>query len=510
MRILSPAISSLARLRLWRIEGWKNNPVDAQREVLQELVTSAQYTEFGRRYNFSQLFNIRSFKQTVPIHDYEDMKPYIERTMRGEQEIFWNTPIYWFAKSSGTTSEKSKFIPVSEESLEDCHYKAAKDVLTLYYQYNPDSDLLTGKGLVIGGSHTINPLNQEAQYGDLSAVLLQNSPFWGHWIRTPELSIALMDEWESKIEKLAESTIRENVTSISGVPTWTLVLFRRILEMTGKSCMAEVWPSLELYMHGGVSFVPYKAQFEKLIGKKIHYLEMYNASEGFFAAQDTPGDEGMLLFTDHGIFMEFMPVEEYGQPHPRTIGLQDVEIGQNYALVISTNGGLWRYLLGDTIQFTSLFPFRIRVTGRLKHFMNAFGEEVIVDNADKAIAAAAAETGAVVNEYTAAPVYFSEEGNGAHEWLLEFDKEPDNLERFASELDRSLQSINSDYEAKRHKSIALRMPLVRSLPRGVFSEWLRQKGKLGGQHKIPRLSNNRQFLEEILAVRNRWSDVVPS
>jgi GH3 auxin-responsive promoter len=504
MKLLSPAISSLARMRLWRIDGWKNNPLDAQREVLQDLVTSAQYTEFGRKYNFSELFNVRAFKEAVPIHEYNDLKPYIERMMNGEQNILWNTPVYWFAKSSGTTSDKSKFIPISDESLQDSHFKAAKDVLTMYYQCHPESELLTGKGLVIGGSHSVNPMNNEAQYGDLSAVLLQNTPFWGHWIRTPDLSIALMDEWENKIEKLAESTIKENVTSISGVPTWTLILFKRILELTGKKTIAEVWPSLELYMHGGVSFIPYKEQFQKLIGKKINYLDLYNASEGFFAAQDVPEDEGMLLFVDHGIFMEFMPVSEYGKENPQTIGLQDVELGKNYALVISTNCGLWRYLLGDTIQFTSLKPFRIKVSGRLKHYMNAFGEEVIVDNSDHAITIACEKTGAVVNDYTAAPVYFSDASNGAHEWLIEFDKEPESLEAFTNELDTALKNINSDYEAKRHKSIALRLPLVHVLRKGTFAEWLRSKGKLGGQHKVPRLSNERKFLEEILFIDKNY------
>lgn len=498
MNLLSPAISSLARMRLWRIEAWRNNPLDAQREVLQDLVTSAQYTEFGRKYHFSNLFNVRDFKATVPIHEYEDIKPYIERIMQGEQNVLWNTPIYWFAKSSGTTSDKSKFIPISEESLQEGHYKASKDVLSLYYQYHPDSALLTGKGLVIGGSHNINPMNKEAQYGDLSAVLLQNSPFWGHWLRTPDLSIALMDEWENKIEKLAESTIKENVTSISGVPTWTLVLFKRILEITGKKTMSEVWPSLELYMHGGVSFTPYKEQFRKIIGKDINYLEMYNASEGFFAAQDIPGTEGMLLFTDHGIFMEFMPVSEYGKKQPQTVSLQDVELGKNYALVISTNGGLWRYLVGDTVQFVSLKPYRIKVSGRLKHYINAFGEEVIVDNTDKAIALASEKTGAIVNDYTAAPVYFSDSANGAHEWLIEFEKLPENMDVFTAELDAALKSINSDYEAKRHKSIALGMPVVHVMKKGTFTEWLRSKGKLGGQHKVPRLSNDRTLIDEIL------------
>jgi len=487
-------------MRMWRIEAWMQHPVAAQREVLQDLVTSAQYTEFGRKYDFSSLYTVRDFKKAVPIHEYDDLKPYITRIMEGEQNLLWNTPINWFAKSSGTTSDKSKFIPISNESLEDNHFRGAKDVLTLYYQFNPYSDLLTGKGLIIGGSHTVHQINDETHYGDLSAVLLQNSPFWGKWVRTPELSIALMDEWESKIEKLAQHTIHENVTSISGVPTWTMVLFRRILEITGKQTIAEVWPDLELYLHGGVSFVPYREHFEKLIGKPINYLEMYNASEGVFAAQDSPDADGMLLFTDHGIFMEFMPLEEYGKDEPKTIGLRDVELSKNYALVISTNGGLWRYCIGDTVQFTSLNPFRIKVSGRIKHYINAFGEELIVDNTDRAIKLACEQTGAVVNDYTAAPVYFSAEGNGAHEWLIEFEKEPASIDHFSYELDIALKQCNSDYEAKRTKDIALRPPILHSIEKGSFFRWLKLKGKLGGQHKVPRLSNNRKYLDEILAM----------
>ena len=506
MPLLSPAISSLARMRQWRIDGWRSHPIDSQREVIQNLVTSAQYTEFGRKHNFHSLFSIRDFKKAVPIHSYEDLKPYIERTMQGEQYLLWNSPIFWFAKSSGTTSDKSKFIPVSEESLEDCHYKAAKDVLTMYYQFNPDSEMLTGKGLVLGGSHSINPMNTEAQFGDLSAVLLQNSPFWGHWLRTPDLSIALMDEWENKLEKMAQQTISENVTSISGVPTWTLVLFKRILELTGKKSMIEVWPSLELYMHGGVSFTPYREQFKQLIGKEIYYQETYNASEGFFAAQQSPKDTGMLLFTDHGIFMEFMPLSEYGKDDPQTIGLNQVALNTNYALIISTNGGLWRYLLGDTIQFVSKDPYKIIVSGRVKHYMNAFGEEVIVDNSDKAISEACKITGAIVNDYTAAPVYFSEQSNGSHEWLIEFEKEPESIEVFTSALDEALKAINSDYEAKRYKDIALRMPLIHALPKSTFTKWLHYKGKLGGQNKVPRLSNERTYVEDILAMHRHRSE----
>ena len=498
MRLLSPAISRLARLRMWRIESWMNNPVAAQREVLQDLAATAQNTQFGQQYNFGKIFNLREFKNTVPVHEYDDIKPYIERMMKGEENVLWPTPVTWFAKSSGTTSDKSKFIPVSDESMKDGHFQVSKDVLTLYYNNFPASDLLTGKGLVIGGSHTIDALNEDIQYGDLSAVLMQNAPFWTNWIRTPDLSILLMDEWESKIEKLAEVTIKENVTSISGVPTWSMVLFRRILEITGKKSIAEVWPELELFMHGGVSFVPYREQFQQLIGKPINYLEMYNASEGFFAAQDKPGEEGMLLFADHGIFYEFMPLEEYGKRFPNTIGLTKAELGKNYALVISTNGGLWRYIVGDTVQFTSLQPYRIKVSGRLKHFINAFGEELMIDNADKAIAMACEQTGAIVNEYTAAPIYFSHSSNGAHEWLIEFEKDPVGLNDFVYELDTALKNLNSDYEAKRHKNIALRLPFVQPMRKGTFYAWMQSKGKLGGQHKVPRLSNDRQYVEDIL------------
>jgi hypothetical protein len=498
MKLLSPAISRLARMRMWRIESWMNHPVEAQREVLQDLVTTAQYTQFGQQYHFEELFNVRNFKQVVPVHEYEDIKPYIERMTNGEENVLWPTPVNWFAKSSGTTSDKSKFIPVSEESLTEGHYKAAKDVLTLYYNNFPASDLLTGKGLVIGGSHQVTSMNEEIHFGDLSAVLMQNAPFWSNWIRTPDLSIALMSEWENKIEKMAVSTIPENITSISGVPTWTIVLFRRILEMTGKSSISEVWPNLELYLHGGVSFVPYREQMNQLIGKPINYLEMYNASEGFFAAQDKPGEEGMLLFTDHGIFYEFMPLEEYGKKYPETVGLNQVVLGKNYAPVITTNGGLWRYIVGDTVQFTSLEPYRIRVSGRLKHFINAFGEELIVDNSDCAIAIACEQTGAIVNEYTAAPLFFSEEGVGAHEWMIEFERAPNRIEDFVYELDMALKCVNSDYEAKRHKDMALRLPLVHSVEKGTFHKWLHHKGKLGGQHKVPRLSNDRKIIEEIL------------
>ena len=497
MKLLSPAISRLARLRLWSIEQWMNDPITTQFNVWQDLVSAGQYTEFGRKYHFSHLQSLSEYKGNVPIQDYDSIKSYIERMMKGEENLLWNTPVSWFAKSSGTTSDKSKFIPVSEESLKDNHYKASKDVLSFYYASHPESDLLTGKGLIIGGSHQINQFNEEVHYGDLSAVVVQNSPFWANWIRTPDMSIILMDGWENKIEKLAHSTIQENVTSMAGVPTWLIVLLKRILEITGKATIKEVWPSLELYMHGGVSFIPYREQFERLIGEPINYLEMYNASEGFFAGQDDITAEGMLLMCDHGIFYEFMPFEEYGKSDPQTVQLNEVELNKNYAPVITTNGGLWRYLVGDTIQFTSLHPFRIKVSGRLKHYINAFGEEVIIDNTDKAISAASHLTHAVVKDYTAAPLYFTEQSNGAHEWLIEFDKEPSNLQQFIFELDNALKNANGDYEAKRHKDIALRMPVVTAVPKNTFNNWLSSKGKLGGQHKVPRLSNDRFIIEEI-------------
>lgn len=502
MKILSPAISRLARLRFNRIERFMDNPIKTQERVFHDLISQAQYTEFGRKYQFDRLFKIEDFKKQVSIQDYESLKPYIHRIMEGEQYLLWNTPIRWFAKSSGTTSDKSKFIPVSKESLKDCHYRAGRDVLTLYYHNFPESDLLTGKTLVIGGSHQVSQLNELISYGDLSAVMLQNMPFYGHLVRTPELEVALMDEWEKKIDRIARDTIRENVTSIAGVPTWTIILIKYIFELTGTNDLKEIWPDLELYIHGGVSFTPYKDQFKKLLPYPLmRYLETYNASEGFFAAQDNVlSSEGLLLFVNHGIFYEFMPLEEYGKDDPQTLQLHEVETGKDYAMIVSTNGGLWRYFLGDTIQFTTLYPFRITVTGRTKFFINAFGEELVVENADKAIAEACRQTCASISDYTAGPVYFSEDNNGAHEWLIEFEKEPDDLEKFIDILDTTLQAVNSDYEAKRYKDMALHKPIIRVLPQGTFNDWLKYKDKLGGQHKVPRLSNDRKYIEEILGM----------
>lgn len=487
------------RLRQSAIENFMGSPIDAQLKEFHSLIGSARYTEWGKRYDYDSFNNIADFQKAVPISDYESMKPFIQRIMEGEQNVLWPSEISWFAKSSGTTSDKSKFIPVSKESLDENHYRSGRDVLALYFRQFPESKLMVGKGLVIGGSHQVNQLSPDSYYGDLSAVMMQNMPVAGQMLRTPDLAISLMEEWEEKIEMMAHATMQENVTFIAGVPTWTIVLIKRIFEIAGTKDLHDVWPNLELYIHGGVSFTPYRQQFQQFIpSSQMHYAETYNASEGFFAASDDVREDGMLLMLAHGIFYEFMPMEEYGKDNPKTLTLEAVQMGVNYALIISTNAGLWRYLVGDTVQFTCLSPHRIKVSGRIKHFMNAFGEEVIIDNADAAIAYACSKTGAVVNDYSAAPVYMTGSSNGAHEWIIEFEALPVPLNAFVEIMDKHLQTINSDYEAKRYKDIALRFPIVHQMPKGGFNRWLKDKGKLGGQHKVPRLSNDRNWLEEML------------
>lgn len=499
MSIISPAFKGFIKLRQSAIDNFMHNPVDTQQQVFNHLIGSAQFTEYGKKFGFEKINSVFDFKNQVPINDYETLKPYIQRILEGTQNVLWPSPITWFAKSSGTTSDKSKFIPVSKESLDEMHYRGGRDALALYLRQFPHSGITSGKCLILGGSHQISQLNADIFFGDLSAVMLQNMPLAGQLFRTPELNIALMNEWEEKIEMIAHATIQENVTYIAGVPTWTIVLIKRIFEIAGTDNLHDIWPNLELYIHGGVSFKPYRKQFEQFIPSAyMHYQETYNASEGFFAAQDDVYSDGMLLYLNHGIYYEFMPLEEYGKENPATVSLKEVELNKKYALIISTNGGLWRYQVGDTIQFTSLYPFRIKVVGRLKHFINAFGEEVIVDNSDQAIAMACAATNAMVNDYSAAPVYMTDNSNGAHEWIIEFEQLPCPLNVFTAELDKALQSINSDYEAKRYKNIALSMPIVHIMPKDGFKTWLKDKGKLGGQHKVPRLSNDRHYLEEML------------
>jgi len=501
MPILNSIISWLTVKRMSQIELFRKYPVNVQKEEFLKLIYAAADTWWGKTYDYQSIRTPEDFKQRVPLHTYETIKPYIERVQNGEKNVLWHSDIKWFAKSSGTTSDKSKFIPVSKEALDDCHYQGGKDVLAIYNTNYPNNQIFKGfgKGLIVGGSQQISNINDELYYGDLSAVLLDNLPFYVHLIRTPNLSIALMDEWEAKIEKMAYATIKENVTNISGVPSWTLVLIKRILEITGKDNLIDVWPNLELFIHGGVSFVPYREQYKKLIrSDKMNYMETYNASEGFFGIQDNPASDDMLLMLDLGMYYEFLPMEEFDTPDAKTLGLEEVEIGKNYALVISTNGGLWRYMIGDTITFTSKFPFKIKITGRTRHFINAFGEELIIDNAEKALSFACERTHASVLEYSAAPVFMTHESKGRHEWIIEFENEPNDFNHFVELLDSGLKAANSDYEAKRYKNMSLDVPLVHKAKKGLFYNWLKVKGKLGGQHKVPRLANHREYIDELL------------
>ncbi|HUH33193.1 MAG TPA: GH3 auxin-responsive promoter family protein, partial [Daejeonella sp.] len=492
MTIVNSIFTWIMKKRMHQIELFVKYPHDVQEEWFQSLISSAQHTEWGKEHGYPSIYNQTTFKERVPIQNYDTLKPYIERMLKGEQNVLWPSEIKWFAKSSGTTSDRSKFIPVSEEALEECHFKGGKDLLTLYCNNRPNTKIFTGKCLVLGGSHQINQLNSESSYGDLSAVLIKNLPFWAEFYRTPEMSITLMDNFEEKVEKTARATIDVNVTNLSGVPTWNIVLAKRVLEITGKDNLLEVWPNLELYFHGAVNFTPYREQFKNLIpSSDMYYLETYNASEGFFGIQDQSNSEEMLLMLDYGIFYEFLPMENFGDENPKTLGLDEVELNKNYAIIISTNAGLWRYLIGDTVKFTSLSPFRIKITGRTKHFINAFGEELIIDNAEKGLTMACHETGAIIRDYTAGPIYFKGNEAGGHEWIIEFEKKPDNAERFTDVLDQTLREVNSDYDAKRFKDLALRRPLIHVAPEGTFYNWMKNRGKLGGQHKVPRLANER-------------------
>jgi hypothetical protein len=485
--------------RMHQIELFIKYPYDVQDEWFQTLISTAKNTEWGKKYGYESITNQDQFKERVPIQTYDTLKPYIEKMLNGEHNILWPTDIKWFAKSSGTTNDRSKFIPVSEESLEECHFKGGKDLLSLYCNNRPDTKIFTGKCLVLGGSHQINQLNADSSFGDLSAVLIKNLPFWAEFYRTPEMSITLMDNFEEKIEKMARATIDVNVTNISGVPTWNIVLAKRVLEITGKNNLLEVWPNLEFYFHGAVNFKPYREQFKKLIpSDNMYYLETYNASEGFFGIQDQPNSEEMLLMLDYGIYYEFLPMEDINKEDPKTLSLDEVQLNKNYALIISTNAGLWRYMIGDTIKFTSLTPHRIQITGRTKHFINAFGEELIIDNAEKGLLKACSETGAIIRDYTACPIYFEGNNAGGHEWIIEFENKPDNLERFTDVMDQTLREINSDYDAKRYKDMALSRPKLHLAPDGTFYEWMKSRGKLGGQHKVPRLANDRGYVDEIL------------
>ncbi|MBC8315858.1 MAG: GH3 auxin-responsive promoter family protein [Bacteroidales bacterium] len=501
MEFLNTVISWLMKKRIHQIELFLKYPHEVQREWLKKLLLAARDTEIGQKFEFRSIASADDFRQRVPIVDYDEVKPYIDRLKRGEQNILWPTEIKWFAKSSGTTADKSKFIPVSEEALEECHFKGGKDMLCIYCNNTPDTNMFSGKSIGMGGTHQIVELNNESVYrqGDLSAIIMQNLPLWVEFLRTPNLSIALMDDWESKIEKMARATIQHNVTNISGVPSWTMLLFRRVLEITGKEHLLEVWPNFELFIHGGVSLSPYKKQFKGILpSDQVNYVETYNASEGFFAIQDRGDEDDMLLMLDYGIYYEFIPMDELSSESPKALTLDEVETEINYAVVITTNAGLWRYMVGDTILFTSIDPYRIKITGRTRSFINVFGEELIVDNANKALSIACARCRCNVIDFTAAPVYIQEKTKGAHEWLIEFDSPPEDMAFFTEIFDNALKSLNSDYESKRYHNMLLREPIIRVVPHNTFYKWLKSKGKLGGQHKVPRLYNNRKYVDEIL------------
>lgn len=497
--MLNFLVNSFLDSRIHRLEDHYLRPEQKSEATLKMLLRYGKQTQYGKKRGLAQAYNYEKFVRSIPINTYETLKDDIQKMMRGEQNLLWPTRINWFAKTSGSAEDKSKFIPVSKEALINCHYKAGKDILTIFRANRPNADLFHGKGLILGGSHKIHDINGDCHYGDLSAILIQNiSPFANHF-RVPSKQTALMDVWEQKIERLMEETMHRDITNISGVPSWMLVLMNRMLEATGKSHIHEIWPNLQLFIHGAVSFDPYREQFHKLFpDPKMTYLETYNASEGFFGIRDRAEADDMLLFLDYGIFYEFVPAEEYENP-TNTVRLEDVELGRNYAMVITTNSGLWRYMIGDTVKFTSKAPYRIKISGRTKHFINAFGEELMIENAEKAMREACLLTNANIREYTAAPVYLGNGKSGSHEWLVEFDHEPANLQEFAAVLDDSLKKLNSDYEAKRTGNMILQFPKVQQLPKGTFERWLKSKDKLGGQHKVPRLCNERKYVDEILS-----------
>lgn len=494
-RIIRPFFDS----RLKAIDLYATQAGAIQHRVLTSLLSKAAMTEWGRKYGYDTIRSYADFRDRVPVQVYDDIKPYVERMMNGEQNLIWSSPVRWFAKSSGTTNDKSKFLPVSREALHNIHYKGGVDAVALYLRMNPASRFFSGKGLILGGSHSPNLNSRHSLVGDLSAILIQNVNPLVNFIRVPSKKVALMDEWESKIERLANDTISAHVTNLSGVPSWMLVLIKRILQKTGKQTLEEVWPDLEVFFHGGVAFTPYREQYRQVIhSDKMHYVETYNASEGYFATQNDLSDPAMMLMIDYDVFYEFLPMEEVGKEHPRACCLEEVELGKNYAMLISTSCGLWRYMIGDTVRFTSRDPYKLVITGRTKHFINAFGEELIVDNAEKGLAKACAETGAQVLDYSAAPVFMDANAKCRHQWLIEFARMPDSVEHFAAVLDATLKEVNSDYEAKRSKNIALQPLEVIVARQGLFHDWLAQKGKLGGQHKIPRLSNTREYIESML------------
>lgn len=500
-RLFNQSIQKIFTLRYKKYEYFCKYPIEQQEQLLKDLIHTARKTEWGILHDYAQISSSAEYSKKVPLTDYEVLKSWIERMIAGERNVLWTGRVKWFAKSSGTTNDKSKFIPVSDESLHKCHYKSSIDVFAHYIRNNPDTNILKGKNLTIGGSHKVSNLNSLTRTGDLSAVMLQNLPYLSRFKNTPPSEIALIPDFEEKIEKIIESTINENIISLAGVPSWFLVMIKKMLEMTGKNNLLEIWPNLEVFVHGGINFEPYREQYERLIpSPNMHYMNTYNASEGFFGLQNELDQDDLLLMLDNGIYYEFIPMDEFLKEDKKAISLSEVETGINYAMVISTNGGLWRYIIGDTIQFTKKYPFKFKITGRTKHFINAFGEELIVDNAVKGLQVACKETNAVISEYSAGPVFMDASHKGCHQWIIEFEKEPDNMERFAQILDKELQALNSDYEAKRYKDMALTHLQVIVAPKDTFYKWMKKRGKVGGQNKIPRLANNREYLDSLLEI----------
>lgn len=481
------------------IERYDNEAQKLQMRTLEYLTTTAKDTEYGRKHTFSTINSYDKFADSVPLNTYEELKGDIDRMRHGERDVLWKGRVKWYAKSSGTTNDKSKFIPVSHDGLLHIHYAGGKDVVALYLQNNPNSRLFDGRSLILGGSHSPNYDVADSLVGDLSAILIENINPLANLVRVPKKSTALLSDFEIKRDRIARETMNKNVTNISGVPSWMLSVLTRVMELTGKTHLEEVWPNLEVFFHGGVAFTPYRKQYEQLItSPNMHYMETYNASEGFFGIQNDPTDKSMLLMIDYGVFYEFIPMDEFGTENPTVVPLWGVETNKNYAMVISTSCGLWRYVIGDTVMFTSKDPYKFVITGRTKHFINAFGEELIVDNAEKGLAYACEQTGAEVLEYTAAPVFMDNNAKCRHQWLIEFSKEPADLNQFATLLDNKLQEINSDYEAKRYKNITLQHLEIVKARHNLFNDWLKSKGKLGGQHKVPRLSNSRKNIDEML------------
>ena len=483
------------------LERYINKGEEMQHEILQYLVKRGKDTEYGRKYLFSTINNYNDFAQNIPLNTYEELKGYIERMRHGERNILWPGQVKWYAKSSGTTNDKSKFIPITHEGLQNVHYQGGKDVLAYYLSNNPNSKLFSGKGLILGGSHSPNYNFSNSLVGDLSAILIENINPLANLVRVPSKEVALLSDFEVKRDRMAKEVISQNVTNISGVPSWMLSVLLRVMELSGKKYLQEVWQNLEVFFHGGISFTPYREQYEQLISKQdMQYMETYNASEGFFGIQDDPNDKSMSLMLDYGVYYEFLPMDEFESEKPNIVPLEGVEIGRNYAIIISTVCGLWRYEIGDTIQFTSLRPYKFVITGRTKYFINAFGEELIMDNAEKGIEAACKATGAQISDYTAAPIFMDSNAKCRHQWLIEFTKMPDSISDFERILDSKLQEINSDYEAKRFHDVTLQQLEVVVARKNLFNDWLKLKGKLGGQHKIPRLSNSRKNIDQMLAM----------